>query len=334
MKKSTLFFMICFILTVSITTTRSSDILIIKNDINTSSQELYSDAISFGHNVATAGENEVTYEMLLGYDVVILACGKNPNPVTQANIRHSLYSYSLNGGKILIEGGDVSYTSDVLPQNHGFATKVLRVSEWIEHNGGGLNMNSSHSTTLLATFPNMLPSNLAVSFNNISDQDVCENDLYSDRFYTWSSYGNHSGVIAYPDVNTPHIIFFTFSYTSVTNPVEGKNLLENCLHRLGNVPIGIQTINTEVPESFNVYPNFPNPFNPETRIRFSLPTGSNVKVTVFDLTGREIEGLSDEYLNSGTYEVTWNANKNASGIYIAVVQSENARGIIKMSLVK
>lgn len=334
MKKSILFFMISFILTVSITTTRSSDILIIKNDNNTSSQQVYDDAVSFGHNVQTIEATAVTYEILTGYDIVILSCGGNLTPVAYTPMRLALTSFSLSGGKILIEGGEVSFASSIYPQNNGFAAKVLRMREWIGHNGGSLSLNNSHSNSLLATVPNELEQSIAVTYNNPGDQDVCQNDLYSEQFYTCSSYPNHNGVIVYPRVNSPQIIFFTFNYASITNSLEGKNLLENCLHRLGNVPIGIQTINTEVPESFKVYPNFPNPFNPETRIRFSLQTGSNVKVTVFDLTGREIERLANEYLNSGTYEVMWNANNSASGIYLALVQSKNASGIIKMTLVK
>jgi hypothetical protein len=164
--------------------------------------------------------------------------------------------------------------------------------------------------------------------------DVCQNDLYSERFYTCSNYPDDNGVIVYPNVNTPQIIFFTFSYNSVTNPAEGKNLLENCLHRLGNIPIGINIISTSIPESFTVYPNYPNPFNPSTKIKFSIPAKSNVTLIIYDISGKVVEKLVDNQLAAGTYEAVWTAGNSASGIYFGVINADNYKVIVKMSLIK
>lgn len=73
------------------------------------------------------------------------------------------------------------------------------------------------------------------------------------------------------------------------------------------------------PRTFALLPNYPNPFNSSTTIRFSIGTASPVEVRIFDLTGREIEVLLSKYLSPGTYSIAWNANRYSSGVYFVRV---------------
>jgi hypothetical protein len=73
---------------------------------------------------------------------------------------------------------------------------------------------------------------------------------------------------------------------------------------------------------------YPNPFNPSTTIRLSLPVDGRVSVKIFDMLGREISSLIDEYLQSGTIVLHWNGEKNSSGIYFCVMTT-NTRSIVK-----
>jgi photosystem II stability/assembly factor-like uncharacterized protein len=70
-----------------------------------------------------------------------------------------------------------------------------------------------------------------------------------------------------------------------------------------------------VPTEYNLSNNFPNPFNPSTKIKYSIPQSSNVIIKVFDVLGNEIETLVNEEKSSGTYELTWNAASQPSGVY-------------------
>ncbi len=63
----------------------------------------------------------------------------------------------------------------------------------------------------------------------------------------------------------------------------------------------------EIPTDFNFTQNFPNPFNPATKIKYSVPQSSNVIIKVFDILGNEIETLVNEEKPVGTYELTWYA---------------------------
>jgi len=101
---------------------------------------------------------------------------------------------------------------------------------------------------------------------------------------------------------------------------------------------GIQQISGEVPKEFRLYDNYPNPFNPTTTIKFDIPKSSDVRLSVYDMTGREIETLVNEQLPAGTYETKWDGSKYASGIYFVRLTENSPRreqlAIRKMVLAK
>jgi hypothetical protein len=75
-------------------------------------------------------------------------------------------------------------------------------------------------------------------------------------------------------------------------------------------------INDEfLPNTFELYEPFPNPFNPTTAIRFSVAATHASQLQVFDITGRLVETLVDGELQSGEHEVVWNAINQPSGVY-------------------
>ena len=86
--------------------------------------------------------------------------------------------------------------------------------------------------------------------------------------------------------------------------------------------------------SFTLSQNYPNPFNPSTIIKFAIPEESPVSIKVFDLTGREVAILVDEVKQPGTYKITFNAEKYASGVYIYQMISDDFVQVKKMSLLK
>ena len=106
---------------------------------------------------------------------------------------------------------------------------------------------------------------------------------------------------------------------------------------LSNILIGITQQGTSIPGSFILYQNYPNPFNPATKIRFNIPAvnGSGpVKLTVYDILGREAAILVNGELSPGTYEVVWNASGYSSGVYFYTLKTENFSETGKMVLTK
>ncbi len=93
----------------------------------------------------------------------------------------------------------------------------------------------------------------------------------------------------------------------------------------------------EIPREFALIQNYPNPFNPKTNIRIQMPNSGIVKLTVFDMTGKEIAILVNETLNAGTYNIDFDASHLASGTYLyklVVGENTNNGGINRFSDVK
>jgi len=97
---------------------------------------------------------------------------------------------------------------------------------------------------------------------------------------------------------------------------------------------GISNGNSSVPDEFALTQNYPNPFNPVTKIKYDIPEGTSVKLTVYDMLGREVTQLVNEYKNAGSYEAVWNGFNQTSGIYFYRIEAGTFTKEMKMILVK
>lgn len=97
---------------------------------------------------------------------------------------------------------------------------------------------------------------------------------------------------------------------------------------------GISTISNVIPDKFGLDQNFPNPFNPVTRINYSIITGAVSKLKIYDVRGNEVMKLVNEFQNPGTYSVQWNAENFPSGIYYYSIESGKFSDTRKMMLIK
>lgn len=94
------------------------------------------------------------------------------------------------------------------------------------------------------------------------------------------------------------------------------------------------TINPLDVKSFDLFPNYPNPFNPKTTIKFQVPNSSYVTIKIYDIAGRELIKLINQKMNKGIYTVEFNGNNFASGIYFCQMVSGNFVKVQKLALVK
>ena len=100
------------------------------------------------------------------------------------------------------------------------------------------------------------------------------------------------------------------------------------------VGVGISGNTNEIPVEFKLYNNYPNPFNPATKIKFDLPNVSNVKLFVYDILGREVSRIIDGELKAGKYEADFNASNLPSGVYFYRLITGGFTDTKKMLLIK
>jgi len=89
-----------------------------------------------------------------------------------------------------------------------------------------------------------------------------------------------------------------------------------------------------IPKEYRLYQNYPNPFNPSTTISFSIPENGIVKLIVYDILGKEIRTLINDYKQSGNYNITFNGSNLPSGVYFYRLETGNYFEIKKMVLIK
>jgi len=92
------------------------------------------------------------------------------------------------------------------------------------------------------------------------------------------------------------------------------------------VPVGVTPISSEI-KSFKLNQNFPNPFNPTTRISFSLPMYSKVTIKVYDLLGKEVRQLVNENMNAGSFMIDFNGADLPSGVYFIRLTADGNKGM-------
>lgn len=92
--------------------------------------------------------------------------------------------------------------------------------------------------------------------------------------------------------------------------------------------------NNNVVNSFNLAQNYPNPFNPSTKISYALQSPELVTLRVFDVLGREVATLVNQYQSAGNHTVSFNASSLASGMYFYKLEAGSFQSIKKMMLLK
>lgn len=104
-----------------------------------------------------------------------------------------------------------------------------------------------------------------------------------------------------------------------------------------NFRTGLTSVNQlggEIPKEFKLYDNYPNPFNPVTKIKFDIASNSEVSLVVYDILGKVVATLVNDKLSAGVYETSFEGNNMASGVYFFRLNAGSYTSIKKMVLTK
>ena len=105
---------------------------------------------------------------------------------------------------------------------------------------------------------------------------------------------------------------------------------EKVYHALNVLGVAV----TEIPEEFALFPAYPNPFNPETVIRYQLSADSDVSLQIYDVKGQMIETLLNKTQDPGFYKVNWKPNNLPSGVYFCKLTIGDRASTQKLILLK
>jgi len=157
-------------------------------------------------------------------------------------------------------------------------------------------------------------------FQLIATLDRNSTSYYDTRYFTGS------GAIAYYKVRKRNVYKnSTFSNTTSINIIP-QNILDN------NQGI---TATIEQEQSSNLlYQNFPNPFNPNTEIKFQIDNDTDLSLRVFDILGKQIITLVNGYFKKGVYNISFNSMQLSSGIYFYSLVTKSSSAIKKMTILK
>lgn len=121
-------------------------------------------------------------------------------------------------------------------------------------------------------------------------------------------------------VGTQYLELVVGNTTGSNDPIDSLQVLYNQWLLTNTGSIG-----EEVPQDPELFQNFPNPFNPLTKIKFSIPSASFVSLKIYDALGRNISNLLNENMNQGVYYSPFSSEKLSSGVYFYTLETRDLK---------
>jgi hypothetical protein len=118
------------------------------------------------------------------------------------------------------------------------------------------------------------------------------------------------------------------------NKDQARSLIEFILTNKFNEVMPVDDYVNEIPSAYELYQNFPNPFNPSTTIKYSLAEDGFVKLAIYNMLGEEVATIVNNVQKAGRYEVNFEASGLSSGVYIYRIEAANFTSSKKLVLMK
>jgi len=237
------------------------------------------------------------------------------------------YSHSTYGVYLSTDNG-VTWT---WPANTGFNKVITTLSAFGNNlfagTGSGIYRSTDDGGSWTAANNGLTNTNITSAVVSGSNLFVGTNGggiyLTTDNGASWGT------------VNTGLTNLYVYSVAIIGGDLYAGTMMSGLWKRsLSDMVTDVEENQINQPSNFALSQNFPNPFNPTTTIRYDVPKTGFVKISVYDILGKEIKTLVSEEKNPVSYDVSFKANGLASGIYYYTILTGDFTQSRKMILMK
>lgn len=272
-------------------------------------------------NIATQG---LPADTLSSFDIVVWFTGNDSTSSLTPEEQEVLKTYLDQGGRLALSGANIGRELMIegTTEDSLFYTNYLHAS-YLDDNAatsklfgvGGDPISSGLSVHLEGVYP---------SANNQHSPSVIAPTANASAILTYLP-SRETAAIRYENPeNDSRVVYFAFGLEGIAGPREDTAgiLFYNTIKWLSGFSTSVSefTDKSTLPATYQLNPNYPNPFNPETHISFDLPKKAQVTLKIFNTMGQEIKTLVDAPRSAGTHQIVWYGDDKlnqpvSSGVY-------------------
>lgn len=266
---------------------------------------------------------------LSGFKILGWAAG-NTVPAFYPEEVTNLEYYLDHGGKLFITGQDIG--NDIFGTNAQSQFAQSFYNNYL-HADYVANLSSFFIVKGIAGDP--ISDGIQFLANTVYDLSLDKIMPYDTSASSVFYYYNGPDVAGIKAATETHgIVYFSFGMEQINEQAIRDTVLSRSIQWLTDVVTGVEQDEDITITSFMLEQNYPNPFNPATRIKYQLPEASQVSIKIFDILGKEIATLVNEFKEAGAYEVEFNSTGLASGIYFYRMSGGGFVSVKKMNILK
>jgi hypothetical protein len=277
------------------------------------------------------------------FNIVIWNTGVTEPGISQ-NEMNIIKSFLDNGGDLYLNGVDIAYQlAD--PSSPYYTTESLDFFNNYLHSSYVLREHSALITQGISGDPitdgiGMMnisggtgASTINHSLGHYANQINAVGTNNANIFSFWLKPDEHPGIRAFHGTSSK-VVFTTFGFETIAQAEIRELFAERILEWL-DIPVSVdENLSNTLPVSFELLQNYPNPFNPTTSITYQVAEASLVSIKVYDLIGRELAVLVNEFKQPGSYQVNFGSENLASGVYFYRMTTGEYSAVRKMNLLK
>jgi hypothetical protein len=171
---------------------------------------------------------------------------------------------------------------------------------------------------------------------NAGNSDIYAQRIASDAAITWSANGFGICTTGFDQLKPGIVSNGNLGAIVVWQDYRSGNNFDIYINGFNTSGIftAIGEVGTTTPFEYSLSQNYPNPFNPTTQIDYQIPKAGNVRLSIYNALGQEVDVLVNESQNAGNHVTNWNASAFPSGVYVYKLESGSFISNKKMILIK